>query len=163
MGSPLVLSNSNTEVLEILMKRILAGGLVMVALAGTALAQQSLPPVQGEPCGVPMKTICVPECGVKEVRTPVYSKTCEPFCLPSCFHLHSLFGHCDSGCDGAQCEHPRTKYFLIKRYCVEKRPETKCIPVTVPACDAGPGCCAGGHPAVLGGPAEVIPPPGAKK
>jgi hypothetical protein len=153
---------------EIHMKRILIGGLLLMTLAGSAPAQQPVPqvyqqvPVGGpsQPawpattnvpfhsyptvvhgdctagCCAPTKTICVPEQSCKEVKTPVYSKGCEPFCVPNCgCHWRSLFGGCDSG-----CEQPRTKYFLVKKYCVEQIPVTKCVPVTVPACGAAPGC-----------------------
>jgi hypothetical protein len=157
------------------MKRILYSGLVMLALAGSVLAQQGMQampqgtPLAGTPvaepatntthggwaahggccaasCSAP-KTICVPEQTTRRIETPVYSKGCEPLCVPSCCSLGSLFNHCSGDCGhGVTCEHPRTRYFLVKRICVEECPAVKCSPVCVPAC--APGCA---------GPAEVIP------
>jgi hypothetical protein len=161
------------DVQEILMKRILLGGLLMAALAGTVLAQQPIAQVpDGQPastyttatpataghhggssCCAPANVICVPECYDREKKTPVYSSVCEPVCLSHCgCHLFGLFGHCDSGCDGGQCDHPRTRHWLVKRYCIEHCPETRCVPVSAPACDAAP--CYG---VVPGGPVQTIP------
>ena len=107
------------------MKRIFFSGLLMAVLAGTALAQQPMyyqqvpaggPTMPAVPatathgtvihggcssgCCTPTQTICVPEQTCKEKKTPIYGKTCEPFCVPACHCcLHSLFGG-DSGCGG---------------------------------------------------------------
>jgi hypothetical protein len=178
------------------MKRIIFSGLLMAVLAGSALAQQpmyqqlpaggpTLPAVPATAtydlhhggcssgCCTPTQTICVPEQTCKEKKTPIYSKTCAPFCVPACHCcLHSLFGGgdsgcggCDSGCGscGAGCEQPRTKYYLVKKYCVEQVPTTVCHPVTVPACGAAPGCCSSGPivshttPATTAVPMETVP------
>jgi hypothetical protein len=150
------------------MKRILVGGLLLFALAGSVLAQQAMQlmpqgtPLESNPIAQPAthtghrggtvqgacctqqgcqatKTICVPEQTKRIIETPVYSKVCEPLCVPSCCSLGSLFHHCSGDCGhGVTCEHPRNRYFLYKRICVEECPAVKCAAVCVPAC--APGC-----------------------
>src|SRR5579862_8327088 len=149
------------------MKRLLISGILMIGLAGSAFAQQPLAQLaQGNvatpakpttvpatpasyvkggqvencpTCVTPTKTICVTEQTTKVTVKPAYSKVCEPFCLPKCPSLFSSSKDCcTDGC--ANCEHPRTKYFLVVKPCVQECPATVCKPVQVPACTAPAPC-----------------------
>jgi hypothetical protein len=145
------------------MRRILFGSFLVLALAGTVLAQRPVDssiPASGPPaampaangagdpsgcapsCGVCLKTICVPENTTKVTVKPLYSKVCEPLCFPK-WSLRLGFHHCEEAC--ATCEHPRTKYYLVVRPCKEERPAVVCKPVLVeacaPSCGGGPAAC----------------------
>jgi len=102
-------------------------------------------------CPAPTKTICVAEPTTKVTIKPAYSKVCEPFCLPKLSLFSSSRDACATGCSTgcttgcANCEHPRTKYYLVVKPCVQECPATVCKPVQVPACTAPcskctPGC-----------------------
>jgi hypothetical protein len=149
---------------EILMKQILIGGLWIFSCASSVLAQQAALPAPSMPyaaagpqaapltvathkvggqaecgpsCAVPLKTICVPEVTTKVTVTPMYSKVCEPLCLPK-FSLFSGSRNCEGDC--AQCERPRNKYYLVVKPCTQERPVVLCKPALVPACASGSGC-----------------------
>ena len=165
------------------MKRLLLASILMVGLVESLLAQQPMPqsppgsqPAAGLPAPalavtsptayplvdggdsacVPLKTICVAEPTTKVTITPLYSKVCEPLCLPKC-SLFSSTGCCDGGC--GRCMHPRNKYYLVVRPCKEERPAVVCKPVLVPACPA-PAACASAPACSETGPAAVVPAPG---
>jgi hypothetical protein len=85
----------------------------------------------------PTKTICVPECYVKKTTKPVYRCGCEPLCVPY-YHFRDLLGHC--GCDTNRCEPPFTRRYLIKKVKTCEENATKCVPMTVPACENDHRC-----------------------
>jgi hypothetical protein len=80
--------------------------------------------------------VCQPTVEVKKVPKRCYGELCEDFCLPKCSFWHGCcFWHkscCQDGCC-AECEHPRTKkYLLVKiRTCEE----------CVNRCVVQPACC----------------------
>src|SRR5579871_616959 len=142
------------------MKRIVLGGVMALAIAGTVLAQGPQPLVSGassvgsvsatnaagDPpsdrpcCAVPLTTVCVPEATTKVVTTPMYSRVCEPLCFPK-WSLSLGFHRCEDACPN--CEHPRTKYYLVVRTRTEERPAVVCKPVLVEACSKACGGIAG--------------------
>ena len=93
--------------------------------------------------------VCVPITQTKKVEKRCYSDTCEQFCLPKC-PLFGLFGgHGCGGCghdcdhDGScheggachQCEHIRTRKYLV----VKIKKEEQCVPACKVEHEA---CCA---------------------
>src|SRR5438093_6808537 len=120
----------------------------------------------------PHDGVCVPTTEKKTVEKRCYTDTCEQFCLPKC----SLFGgHGCGGCghdcgdegachDGAchdgggcqQCEHIRTRKYLI----VKIKKEEECVP----ACKVEHQACAAPCDAPVGTiqPAPVKPMPAPK-
>ena len=102
------------------------------------------------PCHAPPQQTCVPEPDVRKVPHTCYSKLCVDFCVPKCAWL-SCFNRCGI-CP--ECEHPRTRYILVKKVRIEERPTFKCVPGCAPACV---GCPGGPVP-----PPEVLPPPAKK-
>ena len=134
----------------------LVTGAVLVgawAGAGPVLADG---PVVVEACGTegccrharcPHDGVCVPTTETKKIEKRVYSDTCEQFCLPKC-PLFGFFGGygcggCGHDCDhdgschegGAchQCEHIRTRKYLV----VKIKKEEQCVP----ACKVEQGAC----------------------
>jgi hypothetical protein len=125
--------------------------LICAAIANTAWAQS--PVACAEPCPQrcgpvcapkcptcveQFKTICVPTATVKIKTTICYTSTCEKICYPKCTFSGFGFGckTCDS-CEQGNCgSHIYTKRYLVKTVATEEIPITKCVPVTVPACDA---------------------------
>ena len=89
-------------------------------------------------CPQPVKTICVPEASTKIKVSINYSSTAQQVCPGGC-SIFSIFGKCQT-CDGPNCGVPYTKKYLVKKIVTAEEPTIKCIPVTVPACDARNGC-----------------------
>jgi hypothetical protein len=117
---------------------------------------------------------CRPTVEKKDVSTRCYGSRCEDFCLPKCSHLCHLFG--SSGCtdcceDGAchDCEHPRTRKYLVLYIHHHEECVPKCVVVeSPPVCSPCPPTCTPapardvphlGTPPV---PARIQPPPGAQ-
>ena len=89
-------------------------------------------------CETPMRTTCIAVPAVKKHVQINYSSVCEKVCFPTC---GKLFGSkCDSGCAPGNCETKvYTQKYLVKKLCITECPTTKCVAVTVPACEAGQG------------------------
>lgn len=110
----------------------------------------------------PHDGVCVPSTETKKIDKRVYTDTCEQFCLPKCPLFGGLFGgggcdsHCENGAchDGSchQCEHPRTRKYLV----VKIKHEEQCIP----ACKVEPeGACAAPAGTIQPAPAKPMPAP----
>lgn len=82
-------------------------------------------------CTSCLKTVCAPSVITKKVVTPMYSSVCEPLCYPK-WSLASLWHSCCGTCP--DCEHPRTKRYLVVRSCVQERPVVVCKPVIAEPC-----------------------------
>jgi hypothetical protein len=105
-------------------------------------------------CEPAFKTICIPTASTVVTKKISYSSTCEKVCVPKC---SSFFGGCKTGCDTgceAKCDSQiYQKRYLVKHVCVTVCPTTKCVPVTVPACETARCGIATAAPVVV----ETVP------
>ena len=128
-------------------------------------------PVVVEACGAdgccrharcPHGGVCVPTTEIKKIDKRIYSDTCEQFCLPKCPLFGFLGGHGCGGCghdchDGAcheggtchQCEHIRTRKYLV----VKIKKEEQCVA----ACKVEHEACAAPAGTVQPMPAQPMP------
>src|SRR6266571_1893427 len=144
-------------------------GAFIFGISGQAGTVSADGPVVVEACGAegccrqgrcPHDGVCVPTTETKKIEKRVYTDTCEQFCLPKCPLFGGLFGgggcdsHCENGAchDGSchQCEHPRTRKYLI----VKIKHEEECVP----ACKVEQGCCAAPSGTIQPVPAKAMPP-----
>jgi len=93
-----------------------------------------------EPCCTPMKKVCVPAPGKKTTTHVEYGHKCEDFCLPAC-GLSCLFGSrkscadCESCEPCIDCEKPRERKKLVKKFRKEECDIVKCEVQHVPDCE----------------------------
>ena len=117
----------------------------------------------GRDHGCPHDGVCVPYTQKKQIEKRCYTDTCEQFCLPKCGSLFGgLLGHggCDNNCENGacheggcnQCEHPRTRKYLI----VKIKHEEECVAACKIEHEAG---CAAPAGAIQPMPAKPMPAP----
>jgi hypothetical protein len=90
------------------------------------------PAADPAPCpDCPPKMVCVKECTVKKITTPVYHVKCTEYCVPHRSLIKTLL--C-MGDDALCCSQPRVKHQLVKRIHTEEKCVKQC---TLKPCDGG--------------------------